>query len=172
MHTAVSWALGMDLTHFTQFANASIKSATLGPGCTAWIPYGWAPILINRAGGSVAMSLHVPYVSTILARRYPLLGLWCRYQLDSVPHQKSMEKHAGPFQEWLESLLIPSSAQSSTGTTSVAVEAPNILAISDVAAEKQAALQPAPAATVPDEAGTEDNRANAAEETQLQDDAN
>ena len=71
--TAVEWFF-RDVAYniFEKMVNKDLKAITLSKGCTAWVPFGWATILVSM-GWTAEHSyvLSAPFVNSKLAMGYP-----------------------------------------------------------------------------------------------------
>jgi hypothetical protein len=116
INTATEWLLNMNLSTFKTFARPvlqtpTVQAACLTAGCTAWVPYGWAPILVTKVDqAEPSIVLSTPYMSATLAREYPQVALLATSCSANIELQAS--KGIAPwrelcqqFKEWASGLI-------------------------------------------------------------------
>ena len=141
MEQAAQWLLNMSMQSFSGFANPLIQAATLTEGCTAWLPYGHSVILINTVEANApSCVLSAPYMSAMLAKNYPLMGLLASYNLKHVEFLASQgvkpwDSLAAQFKEWIMSLMEDGSQDSQQQ-----LSADEPLALGDTQAERDKAV--------------------------------
>ena len=111
--TAVNWVFNLSSPHFNAFFDASARAAALTPGCTAWIPYGWAPILVTRSTSATpSMVIQAPYLSPALAREYAFLNILVKYNTLLARTKANWSSGAADsLVEWMEALPPPQANQ-------------------------------------------------------------
>ena len=110
MANAHKWLLETTGKVFATFAGKAIRAAAMSTGCTAWVPYGWAAILLTTVThGTPSLVMSAPYLNHALAKQYAWLGVLVKHNVDVVTAlqrsgHKPWDTLAPSYLEWLGSL--------------------------------------------------------------------
>ena len=109
IHETAEWAASLTQTNFNEFAGEHFRASAISAGCTAWIPYGWAPMLVGKAGLSQLplVTLCSPYLSCSLAQQCTLVNCLAAFNLNIAAGSTIWASPAcAGVREWLDSLTL------------------------------------------------------------------
>ena len=109
--TIVQWLCDLSPKLLKDFSDKNVSLVSLEDGASAWVPYGFAVILVIPASNKVnSCVLGVPYTNANLAKLYPHFGQLAAFLEKHTAAAANFGsppwvREAGNFSEWLRSVM-------------------------------------------------------------------
>ena len=106
MANGVKWALSMNQANFKAFAANACTGALLTPGAIAWIPYGFAAVLVTKSTSfQPSIALQVPFLNANLAMGCHLIEFLAAYNRNLATSRMKSWAFAPQFIGWANGLM-------------------------------------------------------------------